>query len=111
MSIDPFRVAINQWASSFPSIRRVWLYGSRVKGNARPDSDLDVAVEIDPQAFRGQQPFVYWMFESTTMKTTLASLIDVAPQVQQYHATESEVFSAVADHGILVYEKLSPAAS
>ena len=110
MFIDRFHPAINRWALSFPSIRRVWLYGSRVKGNARPDSDLDVAVEIDPQAFRGQPPFAWWIFESTAMKTALAPLISVAPDVQQYLPSNLAVFSAVAEHGILVYEKATRAA-
>jgi hypothetical protein len=35
------------WAQGHANIRRVWLYGSRVRGTQRPDSDLDVAVEID----------------------------------------------------------------
>ena len=76
-----------------------------MRGSARPDSDLDVAVEIDPQAFRGQPPDVWWMFESRAMKTAIALLIDVVPHIQLYHATEPEVFSAVAEHGILVYEQ------
>ena len=35
------------WAQGHPNIRRVWLYGSRVKGTQRPDSDLDIAIDID----------------------------------------------------------------
>ena len=38
-------LAIVDWASQNPLIRKVWLYGSRIKGNNKPDSDLDVAVE------------------------------------------------------------------
>jgi uncharacterized protein len=30
-------------------IRRMSLFGSRVRGDPRPDSDLDVLVEFDPQ--------------------------------------------------------------
>lgn len=39
------------WAKADPVITRAWIYGSRWKGTNRPDSDLDVAVEIDPRAY------------------------------------------------------------
>jgi predicted nucleotidyltransferase len=34
------------WASKNSRIVRLWAFGSRVKGTNKPDSDLDVAVEI-----------------------------------------------------------------
>lgn len=36
---------LRRWAASNPIVDRVWLFGSRVKGTNRPDSDLDVAIE------------------------------------------------------------------
>jgi predicted nucleotidyltransferase len=38
---------IQRWAASNPIIVRVWIFGSRVRGTNRPDSDLDVAIEHD----------------------------------------------------------------
>jgi len=35
------------WASEIPHMRRVFIFGSRVKGNYRPDSDLDIAIDFD----------------------------------------------------------------
>jgi predicted nucleotidyltransferase len=32
-------------------VSRLWLFGSRARGDARPDSDLDILIEVDP-AFR-----------------------------------------------------------
>jgi uncharacterized protein len=40
--------AIARWAADNPRIRRVWVYGSRANGTPRPDSDLDLAVELEP---------------------------------------------------------------
>jgi predicted nucleotidyltransferase len=38
---------IRSWAERKAIVKRVWLYGSRVRGNHNPDSDLDVAIEHD----------------------------------------------------------------
>lgn len=36
-----------EWAHTHPEISRAIVYGSRARGDNRPDSDLDVAVELD----------------------------------------------------------------
>ena len=40
-------VSLRDWAQSKNTIRRFWIYGSRLRGTQREDSDLDVAIEID----------------------------------------------------------------
>ena len=39
---------IGRWAEAEDQILELWLYGSRVKGTARIDSDLDIAYAISP---------------------------------------------------------------
>ena len=36
---------VADWADGCPGIKRVFLFGSRVRGDHRPDSDLDLAIE------------------------------------------------------------------
>lgn len=36
------------WAGQHYFVRRLLLFGSRIRGTQRPDSDFDVAVEFDP---------------------------------------------------------------
>ena len=36
---------LREWADTESNVKHVWLFGSRIRGNARADSDLDVAVE------------------------------------------------------------------
>ncbi len=48
--LDRFRKALDQTYG--PKLERVVLYGSRARGDARPDSDYDIAVFIhDPDSF------------------------------------------------------------
>lgn len=42
------RRALASWAARNPAIRRVVLFGSRVKRTHRADSDLDIAIELEP---------------------------------------------------------------
>ena len=45
---DPFpstwRAIIREWAEAQPRIAAVYLFGSRAKGTARPDCDIDLAI-------------------------------------------------------------------
>jgi predicted nucleotidyltransferase len=40
------RDRIVQWARKYPEIRAIYLYGSRARGENRPDSDIDLAVQM-----------------------------------------------------------------
>jgi predicted nucleotidyltransferase len=45
---ETWREAIEQWAARTASVREVWLFGSRAKGTAEPDSDVDIAIRLMP---------------------------------------------------------------
>ncbi|MCJ2068147.1 nucleotidyltransferase domain-containing protein [Methylobacterium sp. J-030] len=42
--------AIRTWAAGNENVAEVWLFGSRAKGTARPDSDVDLALVLVPGA-------------------------------------------------------------
>ena len=42
--IEPIR----KWAAANENVAEVWLFGSRAKGTARPDSDVDIALVLVP---------------------------------------------------------------
>ncbi|WP_295579351.1 nucleotidyltransferase family protein [uncultured Lamprocystis sp.] len=46
LTLDAARRFLDTVASRYP-FRQAWLFGSRARGNARPDSDLDIALLLD----------------------------------------------------------------
>ena len=54
--------AISEWASGIAQINEVWLYGSRARGDHRPDSDVDLAVVVAGEAVSDRLGI--WMFKS-----------------------------------------------
>jgi len=45
--LDRIVKIIVEWAEELP-LKRVYIFGSRVRGDAAVDSDLDVAIEFEP---------------------------------------------------------------
>jgi uncharacterized protein len=85
MDIDAIKIAIVAWASQKPLVMRVFIFGSRARGDHRPDSDLDVAVELDPREFQGVDDsggVATWMFESEGWKEELQALVPHKVQLE-----------------------------
>jgi predicted nucleotidyltransferase len=47
-----------EWAGATPEIIALHVFGSRARGTARPDSDLDLAIEVDGGSFGPLVKFV-----------------------------------------------------
>ena len=62
---------LHSWANQHPEVRRVHIYGSRARGDHRLDSDIDVAIEIDP-AQGDSGPFATWCYERINWQSGLA---------------------------------------
>lgn len=60
-SIDPYLPKLH---AALPDLRErygvrgLWVFGSRRRGEARPDSDLDVLVELDDRPKKSLKPAI-----------------------------------------------------
>jgi hypothetical protein len=57
------RHTLATWAKSKPEVIALYVFGSRAKGTAGPDSDLDLAFEIDARGTARKLP--WWQTAST----------------------------------------------
>jgi len=102
--------AIASWAKRIPLIKAVHIFGSRAQGNHRPDSDLDVAIELDTTAIHGSDEsggVATWMFESGKWPGELAALVGLDVDLQQLidETTTPVIATAVKTHGWQIYAK------
>ena len=109
MTIADMHTLLSAWAAEKPLVGRLWLFGSRVRGDHRPDSDVDVAIELDMSAARGADEsggIATWAFDTKTWKPELEGLLSLVVDLQRYKAGETATIQAGLDQSsILVYEK------
>ena len=109
MGVSEVAEVISTWARGKPLVKRVHIFGSRVRGDHRSDSDIDIAVELDPEVFQGVDEsggLATWMFETKGWKEELEKLIRLKVQLERYHPDQTPtVGKGLARSSQLVYEK------
>jgi predicted nucleotidyltransferase len=102
---EDWRTRLHAWASREPLVIELFVFGSRVKGTSRPDSDLDVAIRV-----AGETPGVALanaIFETARWQRALQSLLPVPVDLQSMFDDDQVVAPAVREHGQCVYRSLS----
>ena len=109
MEVSQVARVISTWARGKPLVKRVYMFGSRVRGDHRPASDIDIAVELDPDVFQGVDEsggLATWMFETKGWKEELEKLVPLKVQLERYHPDQTPtVGKGLARSSQLVYEK------
>ena len=105
-SIDErWLTALSDWARGEPSVLKAWVFGSRAKGSARQESDLDVAVFLESEDRTVQ---VEWILNARTWASEAQSQVGAFPKIDLQLADpecDEVVWPAVQEHGIPFYEK------
>ena len=104
MELDAIVTELNQWASSRSAIRRLWIYGSRARGNACPNSDLDVALEL-VVALPHETSTDVWFENIDDWRSDLSGRFPFPVQLELLEgATTPTIQSGTARDGVLVYK-------
>ncbi|MEL1265323.1 nucleotidyltransferase domain-containing protein [Pseudoxanthomonas putridarboris] len=78
MDITDVRQSLSDWAANKPLVARLWIFGSRARGDHRADSDLDIAIQLDLTAANGMDEsggLATWMFDADGWEEELAALL------------------------------------
>lgn len=91
--------SLKTWADRHPEITRVIVYGSRARGDHRPDSDLDIAIEIEKTGW-DESPFTIWMTSAEAWRRELAPLLPWTLDLQWHDRDgETETVSSKIQRG------------
>ena len=107
VSLGDIATILKFYSAERPSVLRTYIYGSRVSGTPRDDSDIDIAMELDP-AFRPPlwDVLVDWDIEHGRFQQELQALISL--QVHHTHfytGMFTDYVESAARAGMLVYER------
>lgn len=100
--IEADRVAIVQWAEKHAEIARVYLYGSRARGDHRADSDIDLAIEVFTQPSDANS-FATWMYWHEAYKDAPDLHLSATPH--PLWIGWEEVGQGVKKDGVLLFER------
>lgn len=98
---ETMKHALAAWGAAQPNVRRAVVFGSRAKGTARPDSDLDLAVDLMPSL---SSPLADLIAHRGTWRDELTRLLGVTVK-DIYLADDPVAKAAIADHGVVVFER------
>jgi len=100
MNLKKIKEKLCYWANKNADIRTVYLYGSRVTGDFNKSSDLDVAVELDPQ--QGHiDSYAFWVSHGMELEQELQSLLTgYNLHLEYYDKNKPEMVKDIVRNGI-----------
>ena len=98
--------SIARWAADNPKVRRVWVFGSRATGTYRTDSDIDIAVELEPVA-DSEETLTRWIVHADLWESQLQSRVALKVDLEWFDADGSTpaIEAGLNDAKVLIYER------
>ena len=90
------RLRVNETALRKRGVRHAALFGSCARGEERPDSDVDITIEIDPAARIG-------VYEYVAIKDYIAGLFDTRVDVVRRDRLKPYVRPAAVEDAIYAF--------
>ena len=101
---DAELAVIRDWAGRTPRIWEVRLFGSRAKGTARADSDVDLALTV--KGTTKQDAYTTYFFNVEGWRSALSEGLKLTADIHLYDERHSpKVFGFVVEHGLLIWSR------
>ncbi|NIZ08341.1 nucleotidyltransferase domain-containing protein [Pseudooceanicola sp. HF7] len=84
---------------------KAWVFGSRSKGKAKPESDLDLAIKLEP---KDGEVLSEWISSAKQWREELRLAVGPVPKIHlELYSPEADtvVFPSVTEHGQLIFER------
>ena len=110
MQLAQVAALLASWAARKPLVGRVFLFGSRVRGDHSSNSDLDIAIELDPAECHGDQSggLATWMRDTDDWQEEIAKMIPLKIDLEQYRGEDTpRILKALAQSSFVIYEKIA----
>jgi predicted nucleotidyltransferase len=104
VSLDEISRIVRSWAAGQTGIAELWLFGSRVKGDNRPDSDIDIAIKYCGTDW-GWRFSTYLNYQEKWSKE-LNDLLRMQVHIQILEPFNTDyiiTWSAVDEYGVLIF--------
>jgi predicted nucleotidyltransferase len=104
--LAPIRTIVASWAASQPLIIRAWIFGSRVRGTWRIDSDVDIAIEV--RALPGDSdPLATFMFEADKLEHSIKARLPYEVDLEWYGGPvrTPTIHAGLQQSSVLVYQR------
>jgi len=106
ISIDQIREIVTDWADPHREIKRVFLFGSRARGDSTSDSDVDLALVV--VGIEGQNAYTRYHINMNVWKDELKSALGRSiSMVRLSDNSDPKILAAIARDGVLLCERLS----
>jgi predicted nucleotidyltransferase len=105
MDLASITTIVMQWAASQPLVVKAWIFGSRVRGTSRSDSDVDIAIEV--RALPGDtEPLATFMYEADSLEQSIQARLPLVVDLQWYGGpVETPIIHAgLQQSSVLVYD-------
>lgn len=104
MTLSEAEKVVQTWVAAQQIVSSVYFFGSRVRGQHREDSDLDIAIEIIYE--EDGTSLAHFMFEKPHWLAELQELLPWKLDIQRYHSAGTPTIAAgLVESSIVVYKR------
>jgi len=101
MNIKDLNEIIHKWASDLDFRIKVYLFGSRLKGTHRPDSDLDLAIEFLDS---WHDAALLWFDYHEQWQRELSKIIGLKVHLELYDKGNQSIRAYVNGKAVIIFE-------